>query len=129
MSKQAPRSRKKIPNFSSEDEERRFWAKQDAADYFDWDKAAKLITEHSAPDAAALLGRDRPTWTQILEDGEPPDNEVWLASTWEVPTLEISEESSVPCWRWTDETSWDGSTYWPASALGILRGATPRTPR
>ena len=96
---------------------------------FDWDKAAKLITEHSATDAAALLGRDRPTWTQILEDGEPPDNEVWLASTWEVPTLEISEESSVPCWRWTDETSWDGSTYWPASALGILRGATPRTPR
>jgi len=54
MSKQAPRSRKKIPNFSSEDEERRFWAKPDAADYFDWDKAA-------APALSAL----KPTTTAI----------------------------------------------------------------
>ncbi len=41
MSKQARRSRKAIPQFSNEDEERRFWAKHDVLDYFDWHKAAQ----------------------------------------------------------------------------------------
>ncbi len=41
MSKQARRSRKAIPQFSNEDEERRFWAKHDVLDYFAWHKAAQ----------------------------------------------------------------------------------------
>ena len=41
MSKRARRSRKAIPQFSNEDEERRFWAKHDVLDYFDWHKAAQ----------------------------------------------------------------------------------------
>ena len=41
MSKQARRSKKAIPQFSNEDKERRFWAKHDVLDYFDWRKAAQ----------------------------------------------------------------------------------------
>ncbi len=41
MTKQSRRSRKAIPQFSNEDEERRFWAKHDVLDYFDWHKAAQ----------------------------------------------------------------------------------------
>jgi hypothetical protein len=35
MSKRAAKSKKEIPSFANEDQERRFWAKEDAADYFD----------------------------------------------------------------------------------------------
>ncbi len=33
--------RKPIPQFSSEDEEREFWATHDSAEYIDWSKAEK----------------------------------------------------------------------------------------
>jgi predicted DNA binding CopG/RHH family protein len=33
---------KKIPKFSSEDEERKFWGKHDTTDYFDYSKAVKV---------------------------------------------------------------------------------------
>jgi predicted DNA binding CopG/RHH family protein len=46
MSKPPARSKKNIPVFSNEDEERRFWAKRDASDYFDWGKA----TQPTLPD-------------------------------------------------------------------------------
>jgi len=47
------KSRKEIPSFANEDQERRFWAKQDAADYFDWEKScaagsAKLEADNHA---------------------------------------------------------------------------------
>ena len=32
---------KRVPNFSSEDEERAFWATHDFTDYMDWSKAVK----------------------------------------------------------------------------------------
>jgi predicted DNA binding CopG/RHH family protein len=32
------RNTKKIPVFKNEDEERKFWAKADTADYFDWSR-------------------------------------------------------------------------------------------
>ncbi len=32
---------KKTPKFKNEDEERKFWAKTDSAEYFDWSKAKK----------------------------------------------------------------------------------------
>lgn len=57
--------------------------------------------------------------------GSAPTEYVWLASTWDIPAFEINEETSVPCWRWLDETNWTGDTYWPESALAILRGAAP----
>ena len=31
--------KKRIPQFTSEDEEREFWATHDSAEYFDWSKA------------------------------------------------------------------------------------------
>jgi hypothetical protein len=94
---------------------------------FDWEKAARVIVERRATAAAAYLGNDyRATWRPILSEGRPADTEfIWLASAWGIPTLEINGETAVPCWRWTDETSWDGSTYWPAAALAILRAGAP----
>src|ERR1700747_1154295 len=32
-------TRKKIPKFTSEDEEREFWSREDSTDYIDWSKA------------------------------------------------------------------------------------------
>ena len=34
-----PSTRKKIPTFSSEDEEREFWSHADSTEYIDWSKA------------------------------------------------------------------------------------------
>lgn len=34
---------KEIPKFENEDEERKFWATHDSTDYFDWDKAERVI--------------------------------------------------------------------------------------
>ena len=41
MSRRKKASKKAIPRFESEDDEREFWAGHDVVDYFDWDKAAK----------------------------------------------------------------------------------------
>jgi predicted DNA binding CopG/RHH family protein len=41
MKKRAKKPTKVVPDFASEDEERKFWAKQDAADYFDWQRAVQ----------------------------------------------------------------------------------------
>ena len=34
---------KKIPKFKSEDEERNFWEKNDALEYFDWSKSKSTV--------------------------------------------------------------------------------------
>jgi len=34
---------KKIPKFSSEDEEREFWATADSTDYIDWKKGRRML--------------------------------------------------------------------------------------
>jgi len=34
---------KKIPKFSSEDEEREFWATADSTDYIDWKKGKRML--------------------------------------------------------------------------------------
>lgn len=36
-----PSTKKQIPKFRSEDEEREFWAKHDSTDYIDWQSAQK----------------------------------------------------------------------------------------
>ncbi len=47
-------TRKKIPKFSSEAEERAFWAREDSTDYIDWSKASE-----------ATLAKLRPTLRTI----------------------------------------------------------------
>ena len=54
MSKQSRRSRKAIPQFSNEDEERRFWAKHDVLDYFDWHKAAQPAFPSLKPSTTSI---------------------------------------------------------------------------
>ena len=88
---------------------------------FDWAKAAELIKEHKASDAAAGLEGDW-EWTggSILSDGKPvpeEDTYVYLASTWATPQLEIDGEY-FDCYRMESELpDWDAHTYWPPEAI------------
>jgi predicted DNA binding CopG/RHH family protein len=41
--------KKKIPIFKSESEERRFWAREDSAEYLDWSKAKPAMFPHLKP--------------------------------------------------------------------------------
>jgi len=54
MSRRAAKSKKVIPAFAHEDQERRFWAKEDAADYFDWEKAARPALPNLKPTTTAI---------------------------------------------------------------------------
>ena len=40
---------KSIPEFSSEEEERRFWEQNDSSDYLDWDKAQPVVMPNLKP--------------------------------------------------------------------------------
>ncbi len=42
-------SRKRIPDFESEDKEREFWSKADSVDYVDWDSAKRVILPNLRP--------------------------------------------------------------------------------
>ena len=93
---------------------------------FDWDKAAKIIQERGATKASAGLSGDwEYTGGEILENGKPVPQEktyTYLASTWATPELDI-EGDIIDCYRMQGETpNWDSDTYWPKSALEILRG-------
>lgn len=96
---------------------------------FDWEKAAQIIKEKDAKEAAAGL-RDDWNWTggNILKDGKPiPRDETYtyLASTWAVPELEIDGEI-IPCYKMQSETpKWNSDTYWPPEAMAIMTQATP----
>jgi predicted DNA binding CopG/RHH family protein len=54
MTKRKPRSSKPIPEFASEDEERRFWAKADATEYFDWDRAVEPPLPNLKPSTESI---------------------------------------------------------------------------
>lgn len=41
--------KKRIPRFSTEDEERDFWAQEDSSEYIDWRKGRRLILPHLKP--------------------------------------------------------------------------------
>jgi hypothetical protein len=43
------KTRKKIPNFKSEDAERAFWAKKDSTEYLDWSKAQQQVLPNLKP--------------------------------------------------------------------------------
>jgi predicted AAA+ superfamily ATPase len=47
--KHMPSTRKKIPTFSSEDEEREFWSHADSTEYIDWSKAKELPLSRLKP--------------------------------------------------------------------------------
>ena len=40
---------KKIPKFTSEDEEREFWSKADSTEYLDWHKAKNVVLPNLKP--------------------------------------------------------------------------------
>ena len=54
MNKRARRSKKAIPHFANEDEERRFWAKHDVLDYFDWNKATQPSFPNLKPSTVSI---------------------------------------------------------------------------
>jgi predicted DNA binding CopG/RHH family protein len=55
MSKSAMnKSRKPIPDFKSEAEERRFWETHDSADYVDWNKAERVIFPSLKPTTTSI---------------------------------------------------------------------------
>ena len=45
---------KKIPRFKTENEERKFWAKADAADYIDWSKARRVVFANLKPSVKTI---------------------------------------------------------------------------
>jgi len=98
--------------------------KDDEHKVFDWDKAAKIIKERGAKEASAGLSGDW-GWTggPILKNGKPVPKEetyTYLASNWATPELDIDDEI-MPCFIMKSKTVWDSDTYWPESALEILR--------
>ena len=45
---------KPIPKFKSEDEERDFWATADSSEYFDWNKAERVIFPNLKPSTETI---------------------------------------------------------------------------
>lgn len=45
---------KKIPNFKNEEEERKFWAKADSSEYFDWSKVEEVIFPNLKPSTESI---------------------------------------------------------------------------
>lgn len=91
---------------------------------FDWNKAARIICASNAKSASAGLRGDW-GWTggAILRNGRPIPRDMtytYLASTWAVPELEIDGEV-IECFCMEDGSGWDSGTYWPESALEIMR--------
>ena len=93
---------------------------------FDWHVAAKLIREHKPKHAAAGLCRDwEYTGGSIYRDVNPvprEDTYTYLSSNWAMPELEM-DGMRQGCWVYQEQSpGWDHETYWPESALAILRG-------
>ena len=102
---------------------------------FDWDKAARIIREQGLQEAGAGLAADwRSTGGIILENGLPvkeEDTYTYLASSGATPVLRRNTElgyEDIPCFLVPEELedndhrkSWGPSTYWPDSALAIIK--------
>ncbi len=54
MSKAKRAARKALPRFTNENRERRFWAKHDTADYFDWSRAVRPTLPDLRPSTVAI---------------------------------------------------------------------------
>jgi len=59
MSKRAPKNKKAIPAFVTEDEERKFWAKSEASDYFDFGTAIQPVLPALKPAHEPCLDKSR----------------------------------------------------------------------
>lgn len=46
--------KKTIPKFKNEDQERAFWARVDTSDYFDWNKAEKVLFPNLKPSTESI---------------------------------------------------------------------------
>jgi len=57
--------KKQIPDFKSEDEERKFWSTHDSTDFFDWNKADRLTLSNLKPSVKKISLR---LPESILED-------------------------------------------------------------
>jgi hypothetical protein len=51
---------KKIPTFSSEDEEREFWSHADSTEYIDWSKAKERSLSRLKLTVRSISGEKRP---------------------------------------------------------------------
>jgi predicted DNA binding CopG/RHH family protein len=47
-------SRKRIPSFKTEDEERAFWATHDSTEYLDWAKAKRAVFPNLKPSTKSI---------------------------------------------------------------------------
>ncbi len=54
MSKPVKAVKRRIPKFASEDAERRFWARHDTVDYFDWSRSAQPAVPNLRPSTTAI---------------------------------------------------------------------------
>lgn len=54
MSKRKPTSKKTVPAFVSEDEERKFWSEHDTTEFFDWSKAAQPSFAQLKPSTTSI---------------------------------------------------------------------------
>ena len=92
---------------------------------FDWDKAARILSERMPNVATAGLENDF-EWTGgvIWNDGKPfMCSYTYLASTWAKPMLVIGDEE-IECWRYKDDVpDWSAETKWPKSAIDIVKRA------
>ncbi len=88
---------------------------------FDWDKAARIISERKPKEAEAGLAEDWDCTSGIIwRDGtiiprEETFNDLYLLSNWATPLLVIDGEE-VECWK-------DGKgedAYWPESARKLV---------
>ena len=92
---------------------------------FDWDKAARILSERVPNKAfAGLEGDFEYTGGIIWFCGEPCMSDyTYLASTWAKPLLVIGDEE-IECWRYSsDVPEWSAGTKWPKSAMETVKKA------
>lgn len=103
------------------------------AKVFDWDYAAtllRLFASDGIKDVEVCLLQDEGnTYAYAIEDKKININKgyAYLSSVWATPGMIIyyddGHEVTVPCFKMQHEVpNWDCDTWWPDSALDILRG-------
>ncbi|MDX2021142.1 MAG: BrnA antitoxin family protein [Deltaproteobacteria bacterium] len=54
MTKRAAKSKRPIPIFANEDDERQFWSKNDASAFFDWEHSVQVAMPDLKPTTASI---------------------------------------------------------------------------
>jgi len=54
MTKRRPKSKKTVPVFATEDQERKFWSEHDSTEFFDWSKAVQPRFPELKPSTTAI---------------------------------------------------------------------------